>query len=132
MKRKVKMDEQSIVVIASYGEPIEANLAKLKLEAEGIEAVLHDENTVAMQPFYSNLAGGVKLLVRKNRAEKACEILGEKNIATAKAEIRCPECGSDDYSVFSLSNIMWVLAGLITLGLGRRTKYKCNACGNNW
>jgi hypothetical protein len=129
MKRKVIVDEQSIVVIASYGQPIEANVAKLKLEAEGIDAVLHGENIAAT---YSNLLGRVKLLVRKSQAEKACEILGMQNKDISKAEIRCPECDSDDYSVFSLSNIMWVLTGLMTLGLGRRTRYKCNACGNSW
>jgi hypothetical protein len=84
MKRKVTVDAQSIVVIASYSQPTEAHLAKLKLEAEGVEAVLHDENTVAMQPLY--LTGGVQLLVRQSQAEKACEILGAINSSAGISE----------------------------------------------
>jgi Putative prokaryotic signal transducing protein len=127
-------DDKSIVVIASYGQPIEAHMARLRLGSEGIEAVLHDENVVAIQPLYSNLAGGVKLLVKKSQVEKACEILEVQNKAIAKAEIRCPKCNSDDYSRFSISNVMWIMAAF-TLGLVWLLfckKYRCNTCGHNW
>ena len=121
-------DDESIVVIATYGQATEAHIAKLKLESEGIEAVLHDENIVATYPLNTSFTGGIKLLVKKSQAKQSCEILGTQN-----NDINCPECDSDDCSMSLLSNIMWALAGLVTLrrGVGR-TMYKCNACGHSW
>jgi len=151
MKRTVTVNDNPMVIIAVYYEPIHAHLAKSKLEAEGIETVLHDENIVSIQPFYSNLAGGIKLLVNKRYAKQACEILEEHDKYFTKASPHCPECNSGDHTEIQISNFIWVttailaiwliwnplLAGtsLFTLWLvlmPARNKYKCNACGNTW
>jgi hypothetical protein len=67
-----------LTLIASFSHPFEAHLAKGKLESEGIEAYIADENIVGINWLYSNLVGGVKLKVREIDREKALEILHEK------------------------------------------------------
>jgi hypothetical protein len=65
-----------MVVIASFGRIMEAELARARLEAEGIPAFLLDENAVSANPFYSPALGGIKLAVAARDAERAREILG--------------------------------------------------------
>jgi hypothetical protein len=48
------------------------------LDSAGIESFLGDENMVRLDWFYSNLVGGIKLMVRKEDAETARALL-EKN-----------------------------------------------------
>jgi len=67
------------VMIARYGSVPEALLAKSMLDSAGIESFLGDENLVRLDWFYSNLVGGIKLLVREEDAETARTVL-EKNI----------------------------------------------------
>ena len=70
------MDEEGMVVIASFGRPWEAHLAKARLEAEGIRAFLLDEQAISVNPFYSPALGGVKLAVAAHDATRARELLG--------------------------------------------------------
>lgn len=49
--------------IATCFRPEEAHLIRLRLGAIGIPAYLRDETMAQLQPFYSNLLGGVRLEV---------------------------------------------------------------------
>lgn len=73
-----KNEAPSPVVIARYGGVPEAVLAKSMLDSAGIESFLGDENLVRLDWFYSNLVGGIKLMVREEDAETARALL-EKN-----------------------------------------------------
>jgi hypothetical protein len=73
-----KDEAPSPVMIARYGGVPEALLAKSMLDSAGIESFLGDENLVRLDWFYSNLVGGIKLLVREEDAETARALL-EKN-----------------------------------------------------
>ena len=53
----------------------EALLAKSMLDSAGIESVLGDENLVRLDWFYSNLVGGIELMVREEDAETARKVL---------------------------------------------------------
>ena len=53
----------------------EALFLKSVLDAAGIEAVIPNEQTLAIQPLYGNLLGGVRVLVREDDFERATEIL---------------------------------------------------------
>jgi len=66
----------NFVILASYRDLIEAEIVKGHLEAEGIQCVLTDDNTVAVNPFYSNAVGGVKLKVFQEDYDKAIAIIG--------------------------------------------------------
>lgn len=65
--------------IANYQFSYEANLFKAKLESEGIEVFLQNENTVNVEPAWSNAVGGVKLFVFADDVLRAKHILNEIN-----------------------------------------------------
>jgi hypothetical protein len=52
-----------LVTIASFDDPVQANLARNRLGADGIEAILTDTNTIAMTWLLSNAVGGIKIQV---------------------------------------------------------------------
>ena len=72
---------EKLVTIATYADPIAANLAKIKLASEEIDCFLLDENAVAT---YGWIAGLIKiqLQVRQSDAEKATEILSREPVET--------------------------------------------------
>ena len=63
-----------IVTIATFYNPIRAQIQKTKLESEGIPCFLADGNLLPSVSFFSN-EGGVKLKVRREDAENALEII---------------------------------------------------------
>jgi hypothetical protein len=67
-----------MVVVASFGRPVDAHLAKTRLEAAGIQAFILDENAIAVNPFYSPALGGVKLAVAEEDVDRAREVLGQE------------------------------------------------------
>lgn len=71
-------------IVASFPLPLEANLAKGKLQSEGITSMLRDELTVQSNYTLSNAIGGVKLLVHEADYEFA------KNILVAAGYMQLP------------------------------------------
>jgi len=63
-----------LVVIRSFGDEIEANLAKSMLDSAGIESMFSRDNCGGLEPQLS-LMQGIKLVVRKEDAEQAEAIL---------------------------------------------------------
>lgn len=53
----------------------EALFFRSVLEAAGIEAVIPNEHTLNIQPFYANLLGGVCVMVRAADVDRAKELL---------------------------------------------------------
>ena len=68
-----EMDE--FVTIATYDKSIDAHIALGRLAAEGIEAVLFDEQMVQMDWLYSIAVGGIKLRVARSDANAALQVL---------------------------------------------------------
>ena len=64
-----------LITIASFDHPLEANLAKSRLEAEGIECVLTNEHIAGMNWVWAPTIGGVGLQVLEADARRALEIL---------------------------------------------------------
>lgn len=64
-----------LTTIASFDHTLDANLAKTRLEAEGIDCVLTDEHITSMNWFWVPAIGGVRLQVRESDARRAVEIL---------------------------------------------------------
>jgi hypothetical protein len=74
-EQNVGRSRDRLVVVASFGFPTEAGLAKNRLEYEGIRAFLDNENTIAADFLLSNATGGVKIFVGESDAARAKEIL---------------------------------------------------------
>src|SRR3954466_12001921 len=100
-------DDGPWVTVAAFWQPTEAHLARLKLESEGIDCFLSDENIVTTYWLYANAVGGVKLLARERDARGAAGLPRRGQPAAASVveadgqplfdgQDRCPRCGSDD------------------------------------
>jgi len=83
------MDEK-IITIARFGDYIQANMAKISLEAEGIQCFLGGENFVATYGLFSNAIGAIELCIKESDKQQAEEILRES------ASNSCDEPISDD------------------------------------
>lgn len=85
---------ESFITLATFNLPVEAHLAKAKLESEGIEARIGDENIVSINWLYSNAVGGVKLQVPASQAERARQILQAVEPPSGEAVVMmpCPKC----------------------------------------
>jgi hypothetical protein len=128
------------VMVGRYGGMPEALVAKSMMDSAGIESFLSDENLVRLDWFYSNLVGGIKLMVREEDAETALNVL-EKNIP-AKLDVTgmgeyaqppCPRCGSLDVTFDGLDKKI-TYPGLF-FGVPIPAKNfggKCHACGHEW
>jgi len=64
-----------LVTVERFATPFEANMAKNRLEAEGIPAFLADEQTVGNLWHMGGALGGVKLLVPDDYIQKAMDVL---------------------------------------------------------
>jgi hypothetical protein len=65
-----------LVTIATFADVPEAELAKERLQLEGIDAFVFSENTAGIMPFLNPATGGIRLQVQPQDAERAREILG--------------------------------------------------------
>jgi hypothetical protein len=119
----------------------EALLSKSILDSAGIESFLADENLIRIDWFYSNLVGGIKLLVRAEDAETASKLLEqetpEKFDVDGVGEYdqpRCPRCQSLDVSYDELNKRI-AYGGMLIAGIPipvTSERWKCHACGNEW
>ena len=64
-----------MVTIRSFGDVMQAWLAKSNLESAAIECLLVDDNMVRLYWGIVNVLGGVKLQVEREDAELALELL---------------------------------------------------------
>lgn len=115
------------VVLGSFEFLADVQVIKGRLEAEGFEVRLKDENTVSVEPFASNALGGIKLLVHKND-EAAAKVIYDsiRNFATDEEGnlIVCPNCGAKKSEVYYARNtLLYKLFPFL-----EAKKYKCNQC----
>ncbi len=131
----------AFTVARTFTNVHEAQLAKSVLEAAGIEVAIADEHVVSNNWLYSNLVGGVKVIVPEDRVEEARSVLdmaavpdhSTENVA-AKADAdadRCPRCGSNEYdSIVRAKGVVilsWFFLGF-PIGWPRRRRV-CRHCG---
>lgn len=64
-------------MVATFALPTEAGMAREILERNGIQALLRDDGLVGVNPWLSNVLGGVKVVVPAEDAERAREILSD-------------------------------------------------------
>jgi hypothetical protein len=76
-----------IVVVRTFNDRIEADLAASALNAAGIESMIRDDDAGGMQPAMS-LTNGVQLLVHAEDAAAAGEILdgASKDVESGELE----------------------------------------------
>lgn len=144
-----------LIVLARYNDIPDAELARAELEANGIQSVIFDENTISAQWLYAQAMGGMRLMVRACDASTAAEILGLPPISAAELaqeageteDAKCPNYGGSDvktgfFTVYGTSFLgiigivlcyilpAYLLSPVIlaAVPLG----FRCKACGHKW
>jgi len=112
----------------------EAYFIKNKLNNEGIECFLTNQNFTNLMPNYYNLFGaGVQVVVMESDYERSRELVKDK-LEPENVEKVCPFCGSTDISIgFGKHKILKIfnvlLAILIAIPIGNiRVRYYCKTC----
>ncbi len=131
-----------LVTLCSYRDLPEALLAQGKLQSQGIECFLADENIVRMDWYWSNLIGGIKLQVAAEDKDAAITALEEEIPASFTAEEvgeeyqqpACPKCGSLNIDFETIDKGI-ALTALYAMALPvpiPKNAWKCEQCGVRW
>jgi hypothetical protein len=133
----------ALVAVNSYRDPIEAELAIVRLEQSGISATLVDQYLASIQWLYSNAIGGVKVMVEDSDLDAARNALDEERAPEPNAlpeptnpeipEVRCPSCDSEEIHASRLQRNAAAISLLLSLPLiAWRNSWICNVCGHSW
>jgi hypothetical protein len=127
------------VIIGAYPEAMAAHLVRVRLDAEGIESWLVDENFASAYPFYSPVIGGVKLAVREDDACAAASFIQGLDVDEYQRYRQnlhqCPMCGSKNVGENAIRFGWLLLLTLLTFGFYLTLFYKrrkCGECGSAW
>lgn len=136
----------SLVTVETFTGPIDAHLAKGRLEAEGIPAFVVNEHHVWANWTLSHALGGVRVQVASADAERATLILEEHAAGNFASDLEeefpdlegepCPQCGSQDFE--SQRPVGMLALVVLTLGLInvifpiRREMRTCTQFGARW
>ena len=128
-----------LITFKTFENPVDAHLLKSKLESEGIDCFLFDENIVSVMPLYNITVGGIKLKIDDSDLKKAKEIFSEIEHTPITSEenevIKCPNCGSEEIiSGFkSFKGVKGILSLIVTFlftifPIYFKTVHRCKKC----
>jgi hypothetical protein len=137
--------DDKIVTFESYYDPMLAHIVRTRLEANGISCFVADENTIgALNPIYTNTAGGVKLKVFERDIPRCREILATEGDLHEQDHheiddenntyVVCPYCASTNVSniIAEKQEGRWseVLDSIVNLVSPFHTQknWHCNIC----
>ncbi len=129
--------------IAVFDHVMEAEIARGRLEAEGIRAFVQDENLVVQNWLYRNAVRGLRLQVSSEDEVRAIEILNSMKFddealdpdgLNQQDDEACPVCDSDRLEYIPpkrrATYLSWLLLGFPLLTRPRQTR--CLNCGHVW
>ena len=128
------------VLLRRYRDLPEATIAKSVLDSAGIDCLLAGDNLIRLDWFYSNLTGGIKLLVHRGDLQTAETVLEqggpEKFDVEGLGEYeqpRCPRCQSMDVSFDGWNHPASYASPLVKVSIPIVDHgWKCHACGYLW
>lgn len=127
-----------LIRVASYTTPIEAHVARGRLEAEGVPAFVCHEHHVGAIWMYSVALGGAKVYVHRSDESRARDIIAANNRGEFALEDdnppSCPRCREKQVVQRRLSwKSALLCAHLANVPLYFRwVTLKCLACDNHW
>ena len=128
------MDKTKAIRLITCDTITDAYYVKNKLNNEGIDCFLTNQNFTSLLPNYYNLFGsGVQVFVMERNFEKSKELVKDK-LEPELVDKVCPYCGSTDikmglgkHRILKLFNIL--LAIIIAIPIGNlRVRYYCKTC----
>jgi hypothetical protein len=126
-------ERDKIIVFRHFETPIDANLAKTKLNAYGIPCFLTEENIATLYTGQSFQIFAVRLHLFSKDAELAADILNTRLVTEPDV---CPLCKSEnvtiEYSRNFFSVLATVLSGLFASLLPNKKVFRCQDCGHEF
>ena len=131
---------QKLVMVRRFRDLPDALVAKGVLDSAGIESFLGNDNVVRMDWYWSNILGGIKLMVRGEDEEAATAVLNapipsEFDVEGAGhyEQPRCPKCGSEAISLKDLQRAVGLTGLFFSIPIPVHSQsWKCDSCGNEW
>ena len=129
------MEEEKFSLLRRFQYSSEAIIYQGKLESQGIEVYVRDNNIVDSNPLYSNAVGGVKLFVKTEDFVSANEVLNDVSLYSVDDEnqlMKCPQCGEEQVEMETSIDGIKSFFRVAILGafaqFFSRYKYKCQKC----
>ena len=120
--------KDTFVTIATFEFSADVVIIKGRLEAEGIQVFLADENTINSDPAISAALGGVKLQVYASDSKRAMTIYEEVRayaIGDNGLPITCPNCKAQkSEAYYERKGLFYKLFPFFEF-----RKFKCLNCG---
>lgn len=119
-------------VVRTFDRSYEANIILGKLQNEGVECFLLDENTVTVMPVWGIAVGGIKLAVAEEDVSKANELLKQFDQEYMESA-QCPKCGKHDIQLVSKSDSKNIVTAILTwlfsnYAVSATNVYQCQFC----
>ena len=123
------------VIVRSFDNYMYANILLSRLQEEGFDCYLKDENTVTIDPLLSPALGGIKVMVLEQdlaRANQVIDALEAEHLAT----VPCPVCAKPAIQALKKtyrpgSFFTALLYQLINGSTSSEQKtYRCSNCGH--
>lgn|GEM_PF-102055 len=132
-----------LITLKTFSSDISAHLFKTRLESEGVECFILDENIVRLNSFYDLAVGGIRLQVRQEDFQRAKDLVEEWDdrpyLDEEDRELECPKCQSTN--VYAGFKSFKTAAGWLTLAISlllviypfyTKTVFRCKACGTEF
>ena len=131
------MEEEKFTLLRRFQYSSEAIIYQGKIESQGIEVFMRDNNIVDSNPLYSNAVGGVKMFVKTVDFDKANEILGDVSLYSVDDDnelMKCPKCGAEKVDMITsikdwksfFSFVLFII--LYIAPFSAKHKYQCESC----
>ena len=112
----------------------EAHFIKGRLNNEGIECFLTNQNFTNLMPLYNNMLGaGIQVFVRESDLDKARHFINDK-LEPNNVELTCPYCDSNQIGLgigkhkgLKIFNMLIAISMAIPIG-NLKPKYYCKNC----
>ncbi|RYZ97941.1 MAG: DUF2007 domain-containing protein [Sphingobacteriaceae bacterium] len=135
-------ENEKIVTLESYYDPMLAEIIRGRLEANGIPCFIADGITIGVNPLYNQLLGGVKIKVFERDLERCQIILTESENTnseeTSQVDTICPYCSSGNVRYGSATerkiNLITSIISLILMiyPFYARKAWHCFNCGKDF
>ncbi len=121
-----------MVTIKSFDNYFSANIMLTRLQDDGINCFLADENTSTIYPVLLNAIGGIKLNVDIDHAEEASALLAAYEEEYLRS-VECPRCKGNNMTLESKPGETNVVTAILTwlfssYAVAPEKVYQCQDC----
>jgi hypothetical protein len=113
---------------------MDAQLARMRLESEGVPAFVLWANQASVDWLISNAIGGIQVQVPPSEVARARQILEDNPVVAERPAETCPVCGSSNVHRSKWSwRLSMLSTNLLAIPLPFDTsRLKCESCGHAW